>query len=279
MLGYVVESKKMRVNRLILPCLLALTALASWPHWLWMMRRANDGSDDSWGIVALLTLLVLVWLDKDKLHLPIKRNLVISAMFTMTASATIGVLPPIVATALAIIGITWLIWGMLPKQRPLLPMLFLALLALPLVASLNFYLGYPLRWLCAQASALALSTLGLEVLPQGASLLWQGKTVLIDAPCAGIAMLWIGLYLAALFSYLSRCSFIRSCVNLMLAIIIVISANILRNTLLFYKEADIVHLPHWTHEAIGLLVFAVIVPLIYFTTTSICKAGKPNEIC
>lgn len=160
-----------------------------------------------------------------------------------------------------------------------MPMLFLALLALPLVASLNFYLGYPLRWLCAQASALALSTLGLAVTPQGASLLWNGQTVLIDAPCAGIAMLWIGLYLAALFSYLSHSGFVRSCVNLVLAVIIVISANILRNTLLFYKEAGIVHLPHWTHEAIGLLIFGLIVPLIYFTTTFIYKAGKPNEIC
>ena len=79
-------------------------------------------------------------------------------------------------------------------------------------------------------------------------------------------MLWVGMYLAALFSYLNQASWLRTLANLTMALIVVITGNILRNTLLFYKEAGIVHLPHWTHEAIGLLVFGVLLALIYLVT-------------
>ncbi len=151
----------------------------------------------------------------------------------------------------------------------------LALLALPLTASLNFYLGYPLRWLCAQAVAPLLSVFGITVTPQGAALLWNGKSVLIDAPCAGIAMLWLGMYLAALFSYLNSASSIRSLINGVVALMVVVLANVFRNALLFYKEAGIVKLPHWAHEAIGLVVFSFIVLLIYWLTS----ISNRKDIC
>jgi len=249
------------------PLVLILCALtASWPQWMWLARRAGDGSDDPWGVLALFTLVVLFSLEKDRLSLPRSAGLAASIVLIVAGSLCLGLLPPIMAAALALSGLTLLIWAMLPKKCPLTPLLILAMLALPLVASLNFYLGYPLRWLCAQASALGLSLMGLSVTPMGAALLWNGKTVLIDTPCAGIAMLWVGMYLAALFSYLNAASLLRSCANLTAAVIIVVAGNILRNVLLFYKEAGLVALPHWTHEAIGLLVFGMIVPLIYFAT-------------
>ena len=257
----------MLVNRYpMITLLLATDLLASWRHWQWLAERANDGSDDPWGAVALLTLIVLVWMDRTTLRLPKPGHLSLSALLTVLASASWGWLPPLLTTALALLALTTLLSGMLPTRRPLLPLLMLSLLALPLVASLNFYLGYPLRWFCAQATTLAVSLFGLTVTPQGAALWWNGQSILIDAPCAGIAMLWIGLYLAALFSFLHSASAIRSVVNLTLASAIVVLANVLRNTLLFYKEAGIVRLPHWTHEAIGLFVFSLIVVLIYRAT-------------
>lgn len=254
--------------------LLGLNLLGAWPHWLWMAQRFNDGSDDPWGLVALLTLLGLVWRDKNQLRLPNPQTLSVAAILSVMACASWGVLPPILAAALALLSWTWLISGCLPEQRPMLPLLLLALLGLPLVASLNFYLGYPLRWFCAHATAQVLSMLGLMVTPAGAALLWNGQSVLVDAPCAGIAMLWIGLYLAALFSYLNAAGVMRSIANTAAAMMIVILANVLRNTLLFYKEAGIVPLPHWTHEAIGLLIFGLIVPLIYGASTLTYQARE-----
>ncbi len=262
----------------LLSGLLGMNVLASWPHWLWMAQRANDGSDEPWGILALMTIVVLVWFDKAKLRLPGKQTLGMTAILTIVGSASWRVLPPIIAAAFASLGLVCLISGVLPKQRPLMPLLTLSILALPLVASLNFYLGYPLRWFCAHATAQILELLGLMVTPQGAALLWNGQSILIDAPCAGIAMLWLGLYLAALFSYLNSSGVLRSFTNLALASVVVILGNVLRNTLLFYKESGIIQLPHWTHEAIGLLLFGLTVPMIYFSCTVRNKSGNHYEI-
>lgn len=253
--------------------LFASTILAAWPHWLWMVRRSSDGSDDPWGIVALLTLVALVYIDKDKLRVPQASALSLTALCMVAATAMWGWLPPILSTAFALAGCSVFIANMLPPQRKLMPLLSLAILALPLVASLNFYLGYPLRWFCAQSTSVMLSLLGTDTTPAGASLWWNGKTILIDAPCAGIAMLWIGLYFGALFSYLNNARTFRTILNLSMASTLVIIANIVRNTLLFYKESGLVDLPHWTHEAIGLLTFALFVPSVYV----VCHAMQTKD--
>lgn len=265
----------MCINRYrLLAAPLMLNLLASWPHWRWMAQRANDGSDDPWGIVALLTIVALAWFDKTELRMPDRSTLASAAVLTLMGSAGWGVLPSIVAAAFASLSLVCLISGMLPKQRPMMPLLMLAILALPLAASLNFYLGYPLRWLCARATAQLLELFGLLATPQGAALLWNGQAILIDAPCAGIAMLWLGWYLAALFSYLNSSGVMRSCTNLALAGAVVVLGNVLRNTLLFYKESGLVRLPHWSHEAIGLFLFGLMVPVIYCLCTVQIKPAQ-----
>jgi exosortase/archaeosortase family protein len=264
MLNKFVFSKMTLTKNWMIGGLLASTILAAWPHWQWMVRRASDGSDDPWGVVALLTIAILTLVDKDKLRIPQVAALNVTALIMITATATWGWLPPIISTAVALIGCTYLIAQLLPASRTVMPLLCFAILALPLVASLNFYLGYPLRWFCAQVTSAILSVFGTSVTPAGASLWWNGKTILIDAPCAGIAMLWIGLYLGALFSYFNSANTLRTLLNISMTSALVIMANVIRNTLLFYKESGILHLPHWTHEAIGLITFALFVPCAYF---------------
>jgi exosortase len=136
------------------------------------------------------------------------------------------------------------------------------LLALPLVSSLQFYLGYPLRAFAAWASAGALGAVGMSVLPAGASLQWHGQTVLVDAPCSGVHMLWVGMFLTTVLSYLQRASALRFASNMVVAFVVVVLGNVLRNTLLFLKEARIVHLPEWTHAATGLGAFLLTAALI-----------------
>jgi len=257
--------------------LLSVNVLAAWPQWLWLADRANDGSDEPWGIVAIVTLCVLLWERKTRLQRPTRLSLAISASLMLMANDSWQVWPPLLATALALLAVVALIIGLLPKPRPVLPLLILALLALPLAASLNFYLGYPLRWLCAQATAGILSGLGLAVTPLGAGLQWQGVSVLIDAPCAGIAMLWLGWYLAVLLSYRHLDSNRRCLVQLGLATVSVVLINILRNTLLFFKEAGIVPLPEWTHQGIGLFLFALLVLLVVGSRRLFNATGVEHE--
>lgn len=238
--------------------LIGLQLAALWPHWVWMVRRAGDGSDDPWGVVALLAVAALVWVDRRRLSLqPHSASLAVAGGLSVAAALGLPFLPPIVAAGLAMLAVATLLAGMLPPERPRTALAFLALLALPLAASLNFYLGYPLRWLCAQGAAALLALAGWQATPEGAALLWNGQTILVDAPCAGVAMLWVGLFAAALLSYLYQASTWRTACNLGAAVVLVVAANTLRNALLFFKEAGIVSLPGWTHEALGLLVFGL----------------------
>ena len=237
--------------------LLALLIAALWPHWMWMAKRMQDGSDEPWGIVALLAVIATVVVDHKQIRGRLSAATLAGAtMLAVAAALAIDQLPAIVAAALAMLAVAVMLVDMLPADRPLLPLAAMLLLALPLAASLNFYLGYPSRWLCAHGAAWLLGVLGLQASAEGAALLWNGKTVLVDAPCAGIAMLWIGLFSAALLSYLYRAGAIRFAGNLAAAAAIVLVGNVVRNTVLFFKEAGIAELPNWTHDAIGLLLFA-----------------------
>ncbi len=119
-----------------------------------------------------------------------------------------------------------------------------------------------MRLASAFAAAPLLAAFGVPVVPVGAALVHDGITVLIDPPCAGIGMLWVGSYLAALLSYLNRASVRRTLVNALAAAVVVFAVNVLRNATLFLPEAGLVSWPAWTHEVIGLAAFALAVPAI-----------------
>lgn len=248
-------------NKLLNPWSLLLLQLAAlWPHWVWMARRSGDGSDEPWGVAALLVVGALVWMERGQAELPHAGSLTAAAWLSAAAALTLGLLPPMLAAMLGLLALFALLYGMLPTLRSPGALLFILLLALPVTASLNFYLGYPLRWLCAQQAAWLLTP--WQVTAQGAALLWNGKTILVDAPCAGIAMLWLGLFAAALLSYWLRAGLWRTLANLVGAAGAVVLANVLRNTLLFFKESGMLSLPAWTHEGIGLLAFGLALWLI-----------------
>ena len=241
-------------------------ALALWPHWIYMARRMGDGSDEPWGILALATVLVLIARDRAELAVPTRSALVASATLAVVAAAANLVLPDLAAAAVAMLALALLLVHALP-HRPATPLVALLLLALPVVASLQFYLGFPLRVLTAHATALVLALAGVDSSAAGAAILHAGTTVLVDAPCAGIGMLWVGSYTAALLSYLARADGARTATNAVAAALLVLAANIARNTALFFPEAGLVQWPAWSHEAIGLAALALaIVPIILITS-------------
>jgi len=242
--------------------LLLVLLFALWPHWVWMARRLTDGSDEPWGIVAIVTVLVLVARDHTRLALPSFHALLASGALTLGAALAPLLVPPIFAAALALLALAVYLTSALP-QRPATPLAALLLLALPIIASLQFYLGYPLRALTAAAAAPLLQLAGIDAHAAGASLQWRGGTVLVDPPCAGIGMLWVGSFVAALLSYLNHADARRTFVNALVAAVLVLVANVLRNAALFFPEAGLVHWPDAAHRVVGLAAFALaIVPTI-----------------
>jgi exosortase/archaeosortase family protein len=245
-----------------LPGALPLVALllALWPHGIYLARRFVDGSDEPWGIVALLTVIVLVARDRAQLAMPSGAALLASALLAVCAAVAELMLPDLAAAALAMLAIAALLAGSL--RRPATPLIPLLLLALPIIASLQFYLGFPLRWLVAQSGAMLLTLAGWPAQASGAAIVYDGITVLVDAPCAGIGMLWIGGYVAALLSYLACAGASRTLFNAMAAALLVFAANVVRSTVLFFPEAGLVDWPAASHEAVGMAaLLAALLPL------------------
>jgi exosortase/archaeosortase family protein len=261
-------SRAATVTRKVPRALWLLSALlaALWPHWIYVARRLVDGSDEPWGILALVTVVALLARDRRELAVPTRSALVASALLALVAALASLLLPDLAAAALAMLALGLYLVHALPR-RPATPLIALLLLALPVIASLQFYLGYPLRVLAAHASAMLLSSFGIASRAAGAAIIHDGGIVLVDAPCAGIGMLWVGSYAAALLSYLERAGALHTVLHAAAAALLVLAANIARNTVLFFPEAGLVQWPAWAHDAIGLAAFATaIAPLVWLTS-------------
>ena len=239
--------------RLITAPRLMLLALAAafWPVARWYGLRMFDGSDEPYGLIALATLVIV--LARSGFDLPRSEwRWICGAGLFVGYALLYSVLSPLPRALVAVAALAILVfrWPNAVTHTALLG------LSLPVVATAQFYLGFPLRVLAAEASLLALRALDFAVTREGTLLHWRGENILVDAPCSGVRMLWFGLYLAASLAALARLDNRRSLVALGVAFVLVIAANVLRATLLFFKEAQIVALPDWTHTGTGVVLFA-----------------------
>lgn len=238
---------------LINPPRLMLLALAAalWPVGRWYGLRMVDGSDEPYGLLALATLVIV--LARGGFDLPRSERRLIAAGAVLFGYALLySVLSPLPRALVAVGALATFVfrWRNAAAQTALL------VLSLPVVATVQFYLGFPLRALAAEATVLALRALHFPVIREGTLLHWRGETILVDAPCSGVRMLWFGLYFAAALAAWARLDNRRSLIALSAAFVLVIAANVVRAAALFFKEAQIVALPDWTHTGMGLILFA-----------------------
>ncbi|MGE0128744.1 MAG: archaeosortase/exosortase family protein [Blastocatellales bacterium] len=238
--------------------LLVVQALAFWPVWRWYAGRVTDGSDEAWGWVALLTAVLFVFRQKPE-HEVTTAALELPAALTLCYAFGYHFLSPLPRAVIAVTAIGATVSIARFGKRLHLGIWGLLVLSLPVIASLQFYLGFPLRALVAKLAAPMLRLNGLAVVSEGASLNWNGTTVLIDAPCSGVKMLWTGFFL----TFTLACYFKLSAKRTLLACAFSFAAIIIGNTFravgLFYIEAGVINfsLPGWTHEGLGVVVFLV----------------------
>ncbi|MBD9680177.1 exosortase Q [Pseudomonas sp. PDM18] len=243
---------------------LLFAALAAWPSWLWAARRLGDGSDDPLGIIALAALGLLLWRDRSSLRAqPRLRWLGVAALLLIVGALFQSILPPLLRGLLSVLALLLVILSLRAPGQPWLAWLGLGVLSLPLLSSLQFFVGYPLRVVTAEVSAWLLRLGSWTVERQGSSLLVDGQWVMVDAPCSGIQMAWVGYFTAcslAAWQRLPDRSLLR---RLPLVGLLVLGGNILRNTLLVWGESGASGFPGWAHEAIGLLVFVGVCGMIF----------------
>jgi exosortase/archaeosortase family protein len=242
---------------------LALQAAALWPHGVWVVRRAFDGSDDPLGLAAALLLAWLVWRVAPRLR-PHPRLpwLALAASMTALATAASTFAPPLVGALLAVLALSAALVAWLPAGVARVPLAGLAVLALPLVSSLQFYVGYPLRALTAQLSAWGLQAVGIDAARSGASMLVRGQLVIVDAPCSGVQMAWIAYFVACGVAAMTRQRDARFVRRLPLVGVLVLVGNTLRNGVLVALESRPQGLSAGVHEAIGLVALLAVCALV-----------------
>ena len=235
---------------------LALLAIALWPTWLWMGQRMVDGSDDPLGALALAALGSLLWQHRQRLRAAPRLGFQAVALTgAVLTTALHAQLPDLLVALVALLSLAAGLLAFLPAQVAVAPVLGLSVLSLPLLASLQFYAGFPLRVITAEASSWLLS-LAYSVERSGSSMVVDGQLIIVDAPCSGVQMAWLGYFTAcavALAAGRSNRSFL---VRLPVVSVLVLAGNVLRNTVLVVCEASGLLLPTWGHEAVGLVVLA-----------------------
>jgi exosortase len=236
--------------------LLALQLAACWPVWHWYAARVVDGSDEAWGVVALLTALWFIWQERRRAPV-VTLDWRLPGCSMLIYAASFHSLTPLPRAWLALGALALTISRGCLGRRLHVGIAGLLLLSLPLLASLQFYLGYPLRALVAMPAAALLRLGGLAVVSEGACLSWGDQLILIDAPCSGIRLLWAGVFLVCTLACSLRLNARRTLVALVLAVPIIVAGNVWRATALFYLEAGLARLPAWAHAGVGVAVFAV----------------------
>lgn len=240
-----------------------MLCLACWPVARWYIARISDGSDEPWGLAALAAAIIFAprtgWAE------PLARG----RMFWLCGLVAIyaagyAFVPPLGHALLFVtaIGIT------VGRRGFPLAWWLLLVLSLPIIATLQFYLGYPLRLATTALCVPLLRLGGLHVTSKGTALHWAAETVIVDAPCSGIHMLWTGLFLAATLACWQRLDTRAAFRLLRRASCAVFVANVLRATALFCIESKVWPSPSWAHEGVGLVLFGAAALTIYLASNS-----------
>jgi exosortase/archaeosortase family protein len=242
---------------------LALQAIALWPHALWMWSRMRDGSDDPLGVVALAALALLVTRLAPRLRgQPDPRWLAAAVLLTIASTVATLCLPPLPASLVAALALAAGIAAWLPPGTARLPFVGLAVLALPLLSSLQFYAGYPLRLATAQLSTWLLTLVGVAAERSGATMEVGGRLIIVDAPCSGVQMAWMAYFTAftvAALTNLRDAVFLR---RLPWVGILVLAGNAVRNAVVVALAARPAGVGEMAHQATGVAMLAAVCGLV-----------------
>lgn len=277
-----------------------LVLIAFWPVWSWYVQRTFDRSDEPLGLLALVSLIGLVWFrSSTKIPLP-ESTAVPSAISNVESKSTtsiksivgmgillliymlsFGFVPKVISAAIAVITTAFVATTVLRLCKLLPGDWLLALLSLPLVASLNFFFGFPLRVFVTIVACFLLRISGFAVDANGTELIFAGQTIEVDAPCSGVKMLWFSFYLGAAFASYYLMPWRSTLLILPVALGSALLGNIIRVTSLFYIETGIISVasigtdPHFVHEATGVAAF-LFQGILIFLFAQFLSAKEPH---
>lgn len=223
-----------------------LLVLSFLPTWSWYLDRVGDGSDEPWGVVALLTAVGILFTQRSHWTL-YPRDALFPVILYAAASSTI---PALVRGMIAVVGCA-AFFGVFRERRYAVVMLLL--LSLPLLSTAQFFAGYPLRALAGSVAATCLSLVGIPVTRVGAMLDHHGTLVWIDAPCSGIRTAWCASFVLAATTGVNGSTFRETATASLCLFPLVFIANVTRIMVLFLTESRLIPAPTWFHGAVGIV--------------------------
>ncbi|WDE98663.1 archaeosortase/exosortase family protein [Lentisphaera profundi] len=236
--------------------------LANWTSLVWLGHRFI--ASDSHCLVALFILAFFLYRQDWKNTRIDKQALILSSGLSFLTLIGLFLNIPEIALAFIFALNLNLLCSKAFERKWLWPSFALLLLSLPIISSIQFFLGYPLRLFSTQASAILLKIGGIHVQAHGTVLEWQGRQTIVDAPCSGINMLWAGLLLIAIIAIHEKMKAKAFFKFFGLGFCLIIASNIIRNTALFYLENTPLELPEFSHSAVGLFIFTLYIFAILF---------------
>ena len=248
--------------------------LALWPVWRQLALRAGDGSDQPLGLVALAALIFFGLRPGEG-----RQNWLPATVLTFLYAVLLPSAPFLVVGVLGTLALGCALSARAgTKVQP--GLLGLAVLSLPLLASLQFYLGYPLRVGVAHLAKLFLAVTGRNITVSGTALEWGPHLVSVDSPCSGVQMLWAGLFLVFFLAARDYWSFERTLWVGSLSIGLVLLGNAVRAASLFLVETSPMKQLDGLHESLGVGAF-VSVALSILWLASRCRGEarvQPSEV-
>ncbi|MEQ1717961.1 MAG: archaeosortase/exosortase family protein [Hyphomicrobium sp.] len=242
---------------------LVIVAAVFWDAWRWYGARIAATPEEALAL-ALTVLLVLVAGTRARngpwrLHnVPLLPLAGFFAAYAAGHTIAQPFAPAIALAAIAVTAVLYALYRALAGERPPVAFYALAALSLPVLPSLQFVLGFPMRVVSASITVGLLNLQGVAVTREGTHLRWSGETIQFDAPCSGVNMLWAGMMLTLAACILWKSGWISTALALGASLLLTLIANVLRAVSLFYVEAELVTgVPAWGHEAIGLAAFAL----------------------
>lgn len=262
-----------------IPGLLGLCLCVFWPVTIWYVERLLDKSDEPLGIVSLITFAVVILVRQESVSTRGTFKIPVTAFVCLVLYvATWPIAPKLLSAIIAVVAIGFLIDSQAGKFKLGLGSWLLLLFSLPIVSSLNFYSGYPLRLVVGKIAAPLISMVGFPTIADGTALIWNSQMIQIDAPCSGIKMLWFALFVGAVLSSVLELSLFNSAAVLSSAVLASLLGNVLRITSLFFIEAKVLPIEasqeQFIHQSVGAVSFAIAAGVTVFVARLL---GRDSE--
>jgi exosortase/archaeosortase family protein len=235
----------------------SLVFAATWSGWWWYLSRIATAPEEAVSLIIMVVFLAVYGVQRRGIAVgPASPSLPMIAMALAGYTLVQSFAPSIFTAAIAIAVSLACLYVAAFRHHPPPAFWGLVALALPVLPSLQFVLGYPMRVLSATLTVGLLQIQGLSIERQGTFLLWRGEMVQFDAPCSGVNMLWAGVLLTLMGGVLFRFSVAKLAKALAVTLALTVVANALRAASLFYLELGLFGtLPAWWHDGIGMAAF------------------------